>query len=276
MNILLTGSSGYIGTHLKPVLVAAGHQIECCDLKQGQDYRDILGRQFDCVIHLAAFVSVTESMQNPQSYMENNALGVAQFLRENEVKRFILISTGGAMYGDKLLAKEEDVVGLTDLSPYAQSKLMAERFTQVYQSKQQSWVVLRLANVFGGDYSIRGEAAVHAHFSHDNPITVYGGNQTRDFIHIEGVCQAIKRAITLGHGIYNIGSGVETHIGDLAKFYSSTRGVPVETRPKRDGEVQHISLDCSRARQDGLLPAFPCVLTDSSSPCGTQQELLAG
>ena len=258
MNVLVTGHRGYIGTHLVPMLEAAEHQVEGRDLQDGQDYRDIRGRQFDCVIHLAAFVSVTESMQQPERYMENNGSGVAAFLRENEVRRFILASTGGAMYGDARLAKEEDVISVSDLnrlSPYAHSKLMAERFTQVYQSSSgKSWCVLRLANVFGGDYSVRGEAAVHARFQQDDPITVYGGDQTRDFIHINAVCDAFKRAITLGHGIYNIGSGVETNISDLAKFYGDVRGVPVVYHPARSGEVQYISLDCTRAHQDGLLP----------------------
>jgi len=255
MNILLTGSSGYIGTHLQPMLRTAGHNVQGCDLKEGQDYRDIRGQEFDCVIHLAASVSVTESMQKPQEYMQNNGLGVAAFLRENEVKRFILASTGGAMYGDKVLAKEEDAHPDFCTNPYARSKLIAERWAQTYQSVPgKDWVVLRLSNVHGGDTSVRGEAAVHSHFQHDDPITVYGGNQTRDFVNINVVCNAFLQAIGRGHGVYNIGSGVETSIFQLAQQYSERRGVPLIIQPARSGEVQHISLDCTRATHDGLLP----------------------
>jgi|SRR5882724_3122094 len=251
MNILVTGHRGYIGTHLVPLLVTAGHQIQGCDLRDGQDYRDIRNQEFDCVIHLAALVSVRESFEEEKAYYFNNSYGVLDFLRNNHVKRFIFASTGGAMYGDSHLAKETDPVD--PMSPYAASKRMGEMVV----SRHPNHCILRLANVFGGDYSVRGEAAAHAHFETDNPIVVYGGDQTRDFIHVDVVCRAILTATTGSmRGTYNIGSGVETHIGDLAAFYSSTRGVPLVIQPAREGEVQHISLDCTRAGQDGLLPSL--------------------
>src|SRR5271154_1270551 len=100
---LITGKRGYIGTHITPLFPEGW---TACELKNGDDYRDIHGQTFDNVIHLAASVSVTESFDQPHTYMHNNALGVAEFLRTNEVKRFIFMSTGGAMYGNKHQAKE--------------------------------------------------------------------------------------------------------------------------------------------------------------------------
>lgn len=248
---LITGHKGYIGSHLLPALEG---QWETCDLKDGQDYRAIKGRSFDTVIHLAASVSVTESLTKPDEYMKNNGLGVAEFLRDNDVRRMVLISTGGAMYGNKHLAKEEDVPEASALTPYARSKFVAEVHTCVLQSMPgKSSVVLRLANVFGGDYSVRGEAAVHAHFATDDPITVFGGTQVRDFVHIDTVCEAIRRSLVIGNGTYNIGSGEETSIAKLAEEYGEMRGVPVVYKPKRNGEIDYISLDCSKAKEAGLI-----------------------
>jgi len=241
---LLTGHLGYIGSHLVEYLSG---DWQFCDLKDGNDYRDISGQSFDRVIHLAAFVSVTESFENPDSYFSNNALGVRDFCLKNQIGRMIFASTGGAMYGDKILARECDPT--RPVSPYALSKLRAEYFA----SQIPRHAILRFANVFGGDYSVRGEAAVHAHFAADDPIVVYGGSQTRDFIHIEKVCQAIIRSLDLGRGIYNIGSGEQTPIMGLACQYALDRKVSLKLMPKRDGEIEHISLDCSRARRDGLL-----------------------
>src|SRR5271170_7615286 len=104
---LITGQRGYIGTHLTPSpFLSEGWTA--CDLNNGDDYRDIHCQTFDNVILLAASVSFTESFDQPHTYMHNNALGVAEFLRTNEVKRFIFMSTGGAMYGNAHLAKETD------------------------------------------------------------------------------------------------------------------------------------------------------------------------
>lgn len=244
--LLVTGSRGYIGTHLLPLFPDA----ETCDLKDGQNYRDVTGEEFDIVIHLAASVSVTESILHPEKYFANNTTGVEKFLQRNTIGRFIFASTGGAMYGNRRGALESDSDMSFCQSPYALSKLAAEKIIGEYQSDA---VILRLANVYGGDYSVRGEAACHAHFETDDPIVVYGGEQTRDFIHVSRVVSAFKRATECQSGTYNIGSGDETRILDLALEASERRGVPVELRPKREGEVDFISLDIREALRRQIL-----------------------
>jgi UDP-glucose 4-epimerase len=247
--ILVTGSHGYIGTHLRPLLDPL--PVATCDLKNGQDYRQLRDGRYSVVIHLAAFVSVVESFEKPSDYYSNNMDGVRDFLANNDIGKFIFISTGGAMYGNKRLAREEDAAYEHCLSPYAKSKLSAECIIANGRTKH---TILRLANVFGGDYSVRGEASVHAHFANDNPIVLYGGKQTRDFIDVSSVCQAIhKAAFSNIIGTFNIGSGVETQVGDLATDFSVRRNVPLVLKGARPGEVDFISLDCFRARNAGLL-----------------------
>lgn len=244
---LVTGHRGYIGTHLMKLMPDA----EGCDLKDGLDYRNITGRDWGVVAHLAAYVSVVESLEKPEDYFGNNWSGLPLFLSRNNIGRFVFISTGGAMYGNKHLANEEDAALGNCMSPYARSKFYAE---EEVREMCPDHCILRLANVFGGDYSVRGEAAAHAHFWQDSPIIVYGGDQTRDFVHVDTVCRAIVRAAAgTMVGTFNIGSGIETPIMDIARQASQERGVPIETHAKRDGEVDYISLDCTKARDAGLI-----------------------
>lgn len=243
--ILITGHRGYIGSHLFDAKTMEG-----CDLKDGMDFENWYGFS-GTVVHLAAYVSVTESFEKPEAYFDNNCFKVIRFLERSAGNRFIFVSTGGAMYGNKILAMEDDAKWENCLSPYAQSKYLAETAVRQMASNH---VILRLANVFGGDKSKRGEANVHAHFETDDPIVVYGGGQTRDFVHVDMVCEAIRRAIDSDVvGTFNIGSGKETRIKDLAYDYASRRGISVLCNSARHGEVDHVSLDTGSARIAGLM-----------------------
>ena len=154
------------------------------------------------------------------------------------------------MYGDALLAEEQDAKWNLCRSPYAQSKYLAE---QVVREFCPNHCILRLANVFGGDDSVRGEAACHAHFVLDNPIVVYGGEQVRDFVHINKVRDAIYIAAQGSMvGTYNIGTGIPVKVLDLAASISAARGVPVVIEPSR-GEIQYITLDPRKAMSVGLI-----------------------
>jgi UDP-glucose 4-epimerase len=193
---------------------------------------------------------VIESFKAPIEYFQNNAFGVDDLLAKNKIGRFVFVSTGGAMYGDKILAKEDDAAVELCRSPYARSKFVAESYVR----KHPNYCILRLANVYGGDSSIRGEAAVHARFAQDDPIILYGGKQTRDFVDIDGVTKAIRRAaFGTMTGTFNVGSGQETSISEVAEACARRRGVNVCYEPARPGEIEFISLDCTAARNAGLI-----------------------
>lgn len=244
---LLTGHLGYIGSEVRKRLPG----YELCDLRDGDDYRDIKGNHYQTVVHLAASVSVIESMSKPELYYENNCDGLRAFFWNNFIERFVFTSTGGAMYGNLVNAKEGDAHYSNCLSPYAKSKFIGE---QIIRANVPNHCILRLANVTGGNPAIRGEPTAEQHFKFDNPIIVYGGQQTRDFVSMDVVVEAIERAAKSQIvGTYNIGSGNESKVIDLAHDYATYRNVEMKIFPERKGEIEKISLDISKAQKAGLL-----------------------
>jgi UDP-glucose 4-epimerase len=246
MRVLVTGHLGYIGSHLTPWLDGA----EGCDLKTGHDFADLHGT-YDVVIHLAAVASVMQSLRDPEACLDNNVFKLILFLRNNHIKRLVFASTAGAIYGNKHFAAEEDASWEGCISPYGQSKYLAEA---VVRRLHPNAVLLRFGNVFGGNDNERSESLAHRHFRTDNPIVVYGGTQIRDFVHINTVVKAILRAMELDVcGAFNIASGAETRIIDVARKYADERNVPLVLAPARMGEINCISLDCTLAEHAGLL-----------------------
>ena len=254
-SIFITGASGYIGKHfIKYLLDRATPDLRFmqCDIKdQGRDFALISGAKFDTVVHFAAHSSVTQSLRDPDECLDNNALKLIPFLTNNRIGKFIFMSTGGAIYGNRLNAKESDASWNGCISPYGQSKLLAEK---IIRRLQPNHVILRLGNVYGGNDSDRLELAMHARFKKDDPIVVYGGDQIRDFVHVDVVCEAIFRVIHGGaEGTYNIGSGVGTKVMDIAFEFATRRNVPVEGKLSRTGEIDKVSLNIHRAQREGLL-----------------------
>jgi UDP-glucose 4-epimerase len=252
-SILVTGSAGYIGSNLTPKLLESElGGFATADLQYGQDFAQLKHHQFDTVIHLAAHSSVTQSLTDPDECLNNNAFKLIPFLQNNSIGRLIFTSTGGAIYGEKNFAKEEDASWNGCISPYGQSKYLAEK---IIRGLHPNHTILRLGNVIGGGNTLRRlELAAHARFETDDPIVVYGGNQTRDFVHVDVVCTAIIQAI-YGDivGTFNIGSGSPTRVGQVAEDYAKNRNVEIRYAKARESEIVNISLDVTRAREAGLL-----------------------
>ena len=243
---LVTGHLGYIGQHLTQKLSG----VLTCDLKNGLDFEDIRGQEFDTVIHLAAVASVMAAMRDPEACFNNNVFKIVSFLKNNRVGRLIFASTGGAIYGNKHFACEQDASWVGCISPYGQSKYLAEQLIRVLHPNH---VILRFANVVGGNSHVRSEILAHEHFRVDNPIVVYG-DSIRDFVSIDVVCEAIIRSMKSDiTGTFNIGSGVETHVRDVAERFAENRKVPIVYEPPRKGEIDIISLNPGKAQAAGLL-----------------------
>jgi len=248
MNFLVTGAAGFLGSALANRLAREGHQVRGLDdLSAGDPQRldadvlftrgDVTDRpklwtllqDVDCIYHLAARVSVPESVLYPREYNAVNVGGtvsVMEAMRDVGVKRVVLISSG-AVYGDQgEQPLREDAVP-NPLSPYAVSKLAAEYYVRTIG---RLWgietVALRVFNAYGPGQPIpAAHPPVVPHFLRQavrgGTIVIHGrGDQTRDFVYLDDVVEAMVAAATVptvDRRVINIGSGVPTSIRALAQ-----------------------------------------------------------
>ena len=253
--ILITGSSGYIGTRLTTLVRKAfpGDTVLTCDVKQGQDYADLRGNAYDIVFHLGAISTIMDSFTRADEMMATNALNLIPFFQNNKVGKIVFSSTG-AIYGEMTHPMKEDEAKWMDcLCPYAQTKYVAEG---IIRRMCPNHVIARFGNVFGGDYGPREEWLAPTHFIHDNPIVLYGGTQVRDFVHVDIICNALIEAAKRQNvtGTFNLANGVGVPLAKVAELFSEKRGVPIIYEKHRQGEALYVVLNVAKAREAGLIP----------------------
>jgi UDP-glucose 4-epimerase len=262
MKVVVTGGCGFIGSHVVDHYLASGCDVLVVDdLSSGRKENlesameqypktlqlsklDICASETkarvkafapELVVHLAAQMNVRRSVAEPQFDAEKNVVGTVNLLeaaRESGCKVFVFSSTGGAIYGEQEHYPAEESHPIKPECPYGISKrageLYLEYYARAYGLQTRS---LRFANVYGPRQNPKGEAGVVAIFSErilsGHPLTVNGdGGQTRDFVHVYDVVQAValsasqavKKVSTRGKfEIFNVGCGVETSINELVE-----------------------------------------------------------
>ena len=295
---LVTGGAGFIGSHIVDRLVAARWQVEIiddlssgkrenvntaatltvCDVRSAEAARRIADGQFDVVVHLAAQMDVRRSVADPAFDASVNVLGTINLVeairQSRRDTRFVLASTGGAIYGDLATPPNREVTATNPDSPYAVSKLAAEYYLAYFgRIHGLSTVAVRYANVYGPRQDAHGEAGVVAIFCGrllaGMPLRVFGdGLQTRDYVYVGDVAEATVEAATaqlprpgaLDIRAFNIGTGVETTVLDLASMLWAAAGreAQIEFAPARTGEQRHSSLSIEKARSVlGWAPQVP-------------------
>ena len=288
MKILVTGGAGFIGSHVVDAYIAHGHDVIVVDdLSNGRmenlnpkarfyrvDIRDdrleevFSAEKPEVVNHHAAKASLRESLLKPVLFADVNVLGSLRLLELGHkygAKKFINISTGGAVYGEPhyLPADEKHPVG--PLDPYGASKAAFEHYLGLYEKNYGlDFTVLRYANVYGPRQDPYGEAGVVAIFSAkmlrgEAPTINGSGEQERDFVFVGDVAQANILALCAGDGgVYNVGTGVGTSIIAIFSSLKSATNYsgPEVHGPAKAGEVFKIYLDASKARRElGWSPA---------------------
>ena len=267
--VLITGGCGFIGINLIKYLADKACQLRILDnlstgkeenLKklQSQYYRlpnvdsivgDIRNRKMvnqavkgvDAVVHLAAHTNVVESIENPKEDWDINVNGTLNLLetcRKNGVGRFIFASSN-AVLGEQSPPIDESKTP-KPLSPYGAAKLTGEALCSSYcHSFGLNVISLRFANCYG-PYSEHKTNVVSRFMGcalDGTSLIIYGdGNQTRDFVHVDDVCQAIYLALTTQQAqgtqqnfpcgeVFQIATGVETSIRNLSKLIGEMTGI---------------------------------------------------
>ena len=282
MRILVTGGAGFIGSHLTDAFLNRGDQVTVVDdLSAGSaarlDERVVLHTQSiteaeplaalveeirpALVCHLAAQIDVRASVASPADDAQVNVVGTVNVLEaaRRVGARVLFCSSGGALYGrDAPIPTVESEPPLPE-SPYGVAKFCAEQYVGVYNRLHgTAHAVLRLANVYGPRQDPTGEGGVVAIFcsrahAGKRP-TIYGdGKQTRDYVYVGDVAAAFLAAAEVGRpGSWNIGTGIETTVLDLAAIIGEAAGRAVEPEfaPPRPGELARSALSAELAGRD--------------------------
>jgi UDP-glucose 4-epimerase len=270
---LVTGGAGFIGSHLVEALVSAGCKVAVLDnLSSGNTanlkhlegqfsffQEDIRNRQMleaalegcEVVFHLAAVVSVPQTVENPVDSAAVNDMGtlfVLDAARQKEVKR-VVFSSSCAVYGDDPRLPKRENMAPKPLSPYAAQKLAAEYYAKLfYDLYGTETAVLRYFNVYGPrqDPSSPYSGVISIFMTKallNDPAVIYGdGNQSRDFIYVEDVVKANLLAATAKNAsgqVMNIGSGRAVRINQLWHAICALSGRSLDPRyaSKRPGDI---------------------------------------
>jgi len=286
MRVLVTGGAGFIGSHVVDRLVGEGYSVRVLDdLSNGKlanieghlssgavefvkgDIRDAnivksCLKGVDAVIHLAAQISVQLSVENPDLTFDVNLFGTSNLLRysaQQGVKRFVFASSC-AVYGDTKVLPINESFRTNPISPYADSKLLGERYCLGFSERQLlKSVVLRFLNVYGPRQGMNDYSGVITKFmdrvEKKESLVIYGdGLQTRDFVNVVDVAKAVLAAMTaegVDGEVFNVGSGKPTSINELAKTILELAGVDLEIfhESSRAGDIKESYADVSKARK---------------------------
>ncbi len=280
MRVVVTGGAGFIGSHVTEELLAAGHEVAVLDnlstgclenVPPGAEFVEFdltragLGTLMqklrpEGVIHLAAQVSVKESVSDPLADLGSNVVGTANLLaacRESGVQSVVYASSA-AVYGTPVCLPINEDHPTAPISPYGLSKLAGEWYVRVL-SEQYSlrWVSLRFANVFGSRQRASGDGAVvpaflYAMLEGRDPLIHGDGEQTRDFVYVRDVSRANLAALTgTASGIFHISTDQSTSIRELWQLSAEITGWqrPPQHAPRRPGDIDHAVLTAGRAQE---------------------------
>ena len=272
MKVLITGGAGFIGSHVAELFYSKGFEVFILDPRAEENRNTInapitalpysildpiceqifQSHSFHTVVHLAAQVSVAKSVANPILDAQTNIIGLLHMLeyaRAFNVKKFIFASSA-AVYGNNSALPLQELYQPSPIAPYGISKLTGEHYCSVANNENLQTVSLRFSNVFGPRQTSEGEGGVISIFManvlQNKTISVHGdGTQTRDFIYVKDVANAIWQASTHPiQGVFNVSTKTETSIEQIVKSIEQLHG-PIEVcyTARRQGDIDHSTLD---------------------------------
>ncbi len=285
---LVTGGAGFIGSCIVEKLVKKGEKVRVLDnfstgkmkyltpfknkikiikgdVRSLQDVKKAV-KGVDYIIHLAAFRSVEQSVEQPKLVYDNNVTGTINILEQakSESVKKVVFASSSSVYGDVKTSKsqkEPDSDFAILQSPYALGKLTAEKYCELYSDVYNlPTICLRYFNVYGPNmnsnkYSLVMESFIEG-IKQSKAVEIHwDGKQSRDFIFVEDVADitissALKKNIS--HGVYNIGSGCAFSVLEILSTLEKIAGKKVKriSKPKRAGDVRKTLSNVNKAKKE--------------------------
>ena len=273
---LVTGGAGFIGSKLVIKLIELGFSITVVDnlstgktsnlkgylkkirfiknnINNDKKLKDIIN-SVDYIFHLAALTNVRESVIDPEKYFTNNVENTLSLINQINSKKLkkIIYTASSSCYGN-FQSKANEKTRINLLSPYAETKWISEQiFFYFSQIKKFDFISLRLFNVYGPKSSNSNYSGVITKFANlqkkGKPLTIFGnGNQTRSFIHVNDVVDAIIKATksNLKKDVFNVGYSKSISIKKLAKFFNSK----IKFQKAIPGEIQNSDANINKIRK---------------------------
>ena len=282
--VLVTGGAGFIGSHIVDALIGRDLEVGVLDdfatgemsnlpidsprlrIHRGDIRDEAFVKQavkgYDAIVHEAALVSVTRSIEDPERTNSVNVGGTLNLLsaaNDAKIERFIFASSS-SVYGESQTLPKIETMNTSPISPYAVSKLAAENYCRVFASVYGlSTVSLRYFNVYGprqkyGPYSGVIPTFVNRVIHDEAPIVFGDGEQTRDFTYVQDAVSAnllsLERDPSPGE-VFNVEGGAQVSLNLLAASIEKIMGKPslgTEHAPPREGDIRHSFADISKAR----------------------------
>ena len=287
MKVLITGGAGFIGSHVAEYFQGRAQVRVLDNLRTGHAHnlagldvefvagsitdREMVRRAMegiDYVFHLAALVSVPESVERPHECVDLNVTGLLHVLdaAARAGVRKLCFASSAAVYGDSPVVPKHEDMRPEPRSPYAVTKLDGEYYCQHYaETRRLETVALRFFNVFGSRQDPAGAyaAAVPIFLRHaiaGEPLVIFGdGGQTRDFIYVKDIVAALvftasRPGLT---GVFNAGYGRQITVRELAEKIVALAGSRSEIQyaPERPGDVRHSRASVEKLAAAGFRPA---------------------
>lgn len=281
MKYLITGGTGFIGSHLVDRLLAEGNEVIVIDrsikwqnIKHQEKnpnlklyHENILGeigylfKDIDIVVHLAALTRPQWSIQNAYETNQVNVGGTVKLLDycvKNKIKRFVFLSTS-ALYGEQASYPTSELATPNPMNPYALSKLIGEQYCKLYQQLYGlEWNAIRPFNAYGSRMPVSGywtsAIATYINALRENiPFIKFGdGNQRRDFIYIDDVVDQIMLMATskVNGEIFNCGFGKNYSINEMLRIVEKAFGRTSKPNEiEKQYETSQTLADISKARK---------------------------
>jgi UDP-glucose 4-epimerase len=277
LSIIVTGGSGFLGTHLIRALNKAGHQVKNIDLHQSSEHQTIVAdvrnldkmieliRDADIVFHLASLIEAGESVKFPQKFIDYNidgTLNVLEAMKANQIKTFIF-SSSAAIYGEPINVPIKENDRTIPINPYGMTKLAMEALLSSYvRAHGFTGIALRYFNLYGPEEHHQPETHVIPRFIKQiydgEEVTVWGdGGHKRDYIYIADVVEAHLRAIELSqkepeqYHYFNLSTERPASVIEIARLIEKIiqKKANIKNFPERPGDPRVLVADASKAKQ---------------------------